>query len=299
MSWEASGGGFLLGFEGAWTPRSSRNPPATTALPLIVGPTLDKELSLGRIVGPFEVPPFENFKCSPIALREKSTQGKYRLLHNLSYPYTSESVNANIPPESTTVTYQSINDAVALVVRRSPGAHLAKCDIAEAFRIVRVHPSDYYLLGFAYGGRYYYEKMLSMGAAPSCRIFETFSSVLQWILAEKFGVWDVVKVLDDFLFVSSTYNECLRSLRVFTALCERLGVPLSPHKTKGPCLTFLGLEIDAQRMETRLPDDKKMKYMAAVEDALGAENLPLQDLHGIIGKLQFATTVIPGGWAFL
>ncbi|XP_069160806.1 uncharacterized protein [Procambarus clarkii] len=203
-------------------------------------------------------------------------------------------MNANIPRETTTVTYQSINDAVALVVRRSPGAHLAKCDIAEAFRIIPVHPSDYHLLGFAYGGRYYYEKMLSMGAAPSCRIFETFSSALQWILAEKFGVRDVVKVLDNFLFVSSTYNECLRSLRVITALCEHLGVPLAPHKTEGPCLTFLGLEIDARRMETRLPDDKRMKYMAAVEDALGAESLPLRDLQGIIGKLQFATTVIPG-----
>nr|XP_045592346.1 uncharacterized protein LOC123754181 [Procambarus clarkii] len=301
MSSEASGGGFLLGHEGARTPLSSRNPPATTALPHIVGPMLNKELSLGRIAGPFEVPPFEIFKCSPIALREKSTPGKYRLLHNLSYPYTSESVNANIPRETTTVTYQSINDAVALVVRRSPGAYLAKCDIAEAFWIVPVNPSDYHLLGFAYGGQYYYEKMLSMGAAPSCRIFETFSDALQWILAEKFGVRDVVKVLDDFLFVSSTYNACLRSLRVFTALCEHLGVPLAPHKTEGPrpCLTFLGLEIDAERMETRLPDDKRTKYMAAVEDALRAESLPLRDLQGIIGKLQFATSVIPGGRAFL
>ncbi|XP_045626177.1 uncharacterized protein [Procambarus clarkii] len=240
---------------------------------------LDKELSLGRIAGPFEAPPIENFKCFPIALREKSTPGKYRLLHNLSYPYTSESERQYIPQETTTVTYQSINDAVALVVRRSPGAHLAKCDIAEAFRIVPVHPSDYHLLGFAYGGWYYYEKMLSMRAAPSCRIFETFSSALQWILAEKLGVQDVVKVLDDFLFVSSTYNECLRSLRVFTTLCERLGVPLAPHKTEGPCpcLTFLGLEIDARCMETRLPDDKRTKYMAAVEDALGAESLKARE----------------------
>nr|XP_045600975.1 uncharacterized protein LOC123759764 [Procambarus clarkii] len=262
---------------------------------------LDKELSLGRIAGPYEVPPFKNFKCSPIALREKSTPGKYRLLHNLSYPYSPDSVNANIPRESTSVTYQSIHDAVTMVVSRSPGAHLAKCDIAEAFRIVPVHPSDYHLLGFSYGGKYYYEKMLSMGAAPSCRIFESFSSALQWILAEKYGVCDVVKVLDDFLFVSFTFDECQRSLRVFTALCERLGVPLAPHKTQGPCscLTFLGLEIDAHRMETRLPEDKRTKYTAAVEVTMSQERIPLRDLQAIIGKLQFATAVIPGGRAFL
>nr|XP_045611516.1 uncharacterized protein LOC123766447 [Procambarus clarkii] len=138
-----------------------------------------------------------------------------------------------------------------------------------------------------------------MGAAPSYRIFETFSSgSTQWVLAEKFGVRDVVKVLDDFLFVSSTYDKCVQSLWVFIALCERLGVPLAPHKTEGPCLTFLGLEIYARRMETRPPEDKRMKYMAAVEDALGAES-PAEGPAGIIGKLQFATTVIPGGRAFL
>ncbi|XP_069167808.1 uncharacterized protein [Procambarus clarkii] len=52
-------------------------------------------------------------------------------------------------------------------------------------------------------------------------------------------------------------------------------------------------------METRLPDDKRTKYMAAVEDTLRAKSLPLRDLQGIIGKLQFATSVIPGVRAFL
>nr|XP_045604834.1 uncharacterized protein LOC123762362 [Procambarus clarkii] len=262
---------------------------------------LDRELSLGRIAGPFEDPPLPNFKCSPIALREKSTPGKFRLLHNLSFPYSQLSVNANIPKATSTVHYQNIKDAIELVVRCSPGAFLAKCNIAEAFRIVPVHPSDYHLLGFTYGGRYYYEKMLSMGAAPSCRIFETFSSGLKWILEEKFNVRGVVKVLDDFLFVSSSFNGCQRDLRVFTALCERLGVPLAPHKTAGPCtrLTFLGLEIDACRMETRLPEDKRTKYQAEVETALGKKSLSLRDLQSIVGRLQFATAVIPGGRAFL
>ncbi|XP_069186395.1 uncharacterized protein [Procambarus clarkii] len=262
---------------------------------------LDKELRLGRIAGPFEVPPLPNFKCSPIALREKSTPGKFRLLHNLSFPYSQLSVNANIPKASSTVHYQNINDAIELVVKCSPGAFLAKCDIAEAFRIVPVHPSDYHLLGFHYDGRYYYEKMLSMGAASSCRIFETFSSGLKWILEEKFNVRGVVKVLDDFLFVSSSFEGCLRDLRVFTALCEQLGVPLAPHKTEGPCtrLTFLGIEIDARRMETRLPEDKRKKYQAEVETAMGKKSLPLRDLQSIIGRLQFATSVIPGGRAFL
>ncbi|XP_069176650.1 uncharacterized protein [Procambarus clarkii] len=52
-------------------------------------------------------------------------------------------------------------------------------------------------------------------------------------------------------------------------------------------------------METKLPEDKRTKYTAAVEVALSLERIPLWDLQAIIGKLQFATAVIPGGGDFL
>lgn len=66
----------------------------------------------------------------------------YRQLHKLSYAYNSESVSHNIPKSATIVVYQSVNDAVAMVVHHSPAVYLAKCVIAEAFRIVPVNPGD-------------------------------------------------------------------------------------------------------------------------------------------------------------
>ena len=78
---------------------------------------------------------------------------------------------------------------------------MAKTDISDAFRIIPVHPSQYNLLGFRFDHKYYYEKMLSMGAAPLCRIFEAFFDALSWILHTKYKITSVVKVLDDFLFI--------------------------------------------------------------------------------------------------
>ena len=47
-----------------------------------------------------------------------------------------------------------------------------------------------------------------MGCSSSCRIFEHFSDALKWILETKFGLREVVKVLDDFLFLHIDGNSC-------------------------------------------------------------------------------------------
>ena len=196
---------------------------------------LDKELASGRIAGPFLNPPFLNFKCSPLAIREKSQPGKFRLLHNLSYPYDERAVNDNIPHEAATVKYATIRDAIHLIQENSPAAMLAKTDIADAFRIIPLHPSQYHLTGFYWNG-YFYDKCLPMGCSSSCRIFEDFSTALKWILAHKLGVTNVVKILDDFLFIDWNHAKCQENLHKFFHLCADVGIPLAQDKTQGPSI---------------------------------------------------------------
>ena len=107
--------GFLIDFEGEDMPLSSTNSLTADSNPEAVSQKLHQELSLARIKGPFPHAPFPNFKVSPLSLREKQEGGKFRLLHNLSYPYDLQSVNANIPPEAATVHYQNITDAIHLI----------------------------------------------------------------------------------------------------------------------------------------------------------------------------------------
>ena len=55
-------------------------------MPEIVSAKLQKELSLGRMAGPFDSSPFDDFAISPIGLVPKKTQGAFRMIHHLSYP---------------------------------------------------------------------------------------------------------------------------------------------------------------------------------------------------------------------
>ena len=146
--------GFSLGYDGNHSVLASNNSVSVNTNPKIVLEKVQCEISLGRIAGPYSDPPFDLFKCSPLALREKSCKGKYRLLHNLSYSYNHEAVNFNISDDHAKVSYAKLSDAFVLV-RKFNNCFMAKSDIADAFRLIPLNPNDYNLTGFKIGGQFY------------------------------------------------------------------------------------------------------------------------------------------------
>ena len=292
--------GFDLGFVGPRTSLSSNNNLSVNLNPEAAIQKVMGEVELGRIAGPFADIPFPDFKCSPLSLREKSTPGKYRLLHNLSYPYDERAVNLNIPPEASHLQYASVLDAIALINLHGL-KYLAKADIKEAYRLVPLSPDCYPLLGFRLKGQYFYDKCLPMGASSSCKIFESISSALQFILVNLFKVKFIVKMLDDFLFLGKSPGECKYGLDSFIRLCKMVGVPLAGEKTVLPstCVTFLGVCIDTLGQSVYIPREKVASYAASSDILLGRVACTLWELKSMIGKPQFTCLVIPSGRPFL
>lgn len=102
--------------------------------PNIVDAKLAKEIEKGRIAGPFDSAPFQNFKASPIGIVPKKVQGQFRLIHHLSYPKHSQmSINAGIPQEFKSVSYATIGDAISYLRNFGCGSFMAKTDIESAF----------------------------------------------------------------------------------------------------------------------------------------------------------------------
>jgi hypothetical protein len=92
----------------------------------------------------YKTPPLKNLVCSPLGLVPKNVPGKFRLIHDLSY-HKGNSVNSLIPQETSTVKYDGIDTVIQLVKQFGRHCKLSKCDIEDAFRIIPIHPSDYYL----------------------------------------------------------------------------------------------------------------------------------------------------------
>lgn len=296
--------GFLHGFSIQYfgSVVAMRSPNLKSALdnPASVNDKLSKELTAGRIVGPFDVPPFDTFRTSPLGIVPKKSPGEFRLIHHLSYPAGS-SVNDGIPKELATVRYATIDDAIRLVKSLGNGCFLAKTDIKSAFRIIPIAPRDFPLLGIEWQGKFYFDKCLPMGCSSSCQIFETLSTGLEWIATNKLRASAVIHILDDFLFIAPSEEKCRVDLNSFLCLCQRIGVPIANEKTTGPArvLQFAGITLDTDLMEARLPEDKLEKCRSCLNEFLTRKSVSLKELQSLIGLLNFACCVVVPGRAFL
>ncbi len=294
--------GFITNFQGDDTTVESHNSNSATKNPEVVDNLIGVELESHRLLGPYQRPPFKNYKVMPISIREKSTPGKFRLLRNLTYPYDSRSVNLNIPHEFTTVQYAGIQEAINIILNLGKGCNMAKSDIKNAYRHVPIHPSQHHLMGFKWKNQYYFDKYLAMGLSESCKIFETVSDAILHILKHRFGINNVVKILDDFLFLEKTVAECKRSLNIFLQVAQHLGFAIALDKTTtnpSTTVTFLGIKLDSQAMTASLPQDKLFKYAGNINKALDKQKITIAELRTLVGQLQFATCVVKGGRPFL
>jgi hypothetical protein len=256
---------------------------------------IDKEVETGRMMGPFDQPPFENFHLSPIKMREKSEKGKFRLIHNLSWPYDETSINGGIEDEHKSVSYSSVAQAIKLVMQKPKGSVTRKTDIKDAFKIIPVHPDEYHKLGLKFDGKYYYDVTLPMGGASSCQIFEDFSTALQAISEHDIEDQGITHYLDDFFFVDDNIVVSLANKAKFDALCEDLGVPQAPHKMTPPSLVteFLGINIDSGEWKASLPQEKVQDGVELLRGASVTNKMTLLAVQSLVGKLSFASTVVP------
>ena len=261
---------------------------------------IQKELDAGRIAGPFNEKPFDNFHISPIKLQPKKSGG-FRLIQNLSAPYDENSINHHISEENSKVTYASIQDAISIIQDLGQNCYMAKSDIKSAFRLIPINPAEYPKLGFKYNNKYYYDLCLAQGCSSSCKIFERFSTALEWILRNKFNVKHTCHVLDDFLFLALVYSECKGYLEAWKNLCRLLNISLALDKTFDPSqiMIFLGIEISTIEMMARLPEYKLISYRLQLQELMHSRTVKLRDMQSAIGILQFSTSVITPGKAFV
>ena len=140
-----------------------------------------------------------------------------------------------------------------------------------------------------------------MGASSSCKLWESFSTALKWIAKSKLAISGVLHLLDDFLLIDKTFSACEHNLSQFLAMCDDLGVPMAPEKTMGPSsvLCFAGIELDTDKTEARLPEEKLRKCVALINEFLRRKKVSLKELQSLIGLLNFTCSVVIPGRTFL
>ena len=178
---------------------------------------------------------------------------------------------------------------------------MAKTDLKSAFRLMPIHPEDWNLLGIYWQSQYYIDLYLPFGLRSAPFLFNQISDALEWILKHNYGLRNVIHILDDFFIAEQTKIDCLGSFTTLLKVFMSLRVPTVASKTLGPSqvLEFMGVVLDSNRMEARLPEDKLARIRELLESFTARRSARLLDLQSLIGTLQFACRVVVPGRTFL
>ncbi|CAC5362511.1 unnamed protein product [Mytilus coruscus] len=244
--------------------------------------------------------PISTLRTSPIGLVNKS-DGSFRLIMHLSFP-NGCNVNDFFNSNETSVRYTSFDEVIDMMSSLGKGARLGVQDIKSAFRLLPISPGDFDLLGIYFDGNVYVDKSLPFVCSIGCALFEKFSSFLQWLVVSSAGKRAVKHYLDDFIFGGSAISDdCLVLMKIFTELCNELGVPIAEDKTIHPTtrLTFLGFEKDTVDMVVRIPVATLIKLRSQLQPMTIKRKIKFKDFESLLGLLAFCSRAVPSSRAFL
>ena len=174
--------------------------------------------------------------------------------------------------------------------------------VASAYRNVAIHPDDRPLPGMQWRGNYFVDLVLPFGLCSAPFIFTSMADLVEWILVHNYGMDFLLHYLDDFFTLGRPSSPlCHFYLLTSVRLCKRLGLPLYPDKVEGPatCLTILGIELDSNMRQARLPTEKRDRIVALLEEWSTKRFCKMRELESLIGHLHHACKVAPQGRTFL
>ena len=176
--------------------------------PQIIQDCLDKECSLGRMLGPFRVTEMGwLLPCHINRFGQKDTiQVNGTLIPSSHFP-RGKSVNDGIDSAFCSLLFTTMEQVAAIFSR---GALLANIDMESAYRLVPVHPVDHLLQVMRWKDAVYVDPMLPFSLQSAPKLFNAVADALEWHVHHQ-GVQHIFHYLDDFIVVGAT-EQCAEAL---------------------------------------------------------------------------------------
>ena len=105
------------------------------------------------------------------------------MIVDLSYP-KHHSVNGGIPKHLCSLTYVTVDDAIAKILESGPNTLLAKVDIKHTFHLLPIHPADRHLLTMELNQSIYIDTCLPFGLRSAPKLCNILADLLSWITTQ-------------------------------------------------------------------------------------------------------------------
>ncbi|KAE8205448.1 hypothetical protein CF327_g7647, partial [Tilletia walkeri] len=236
--------GFHIGIPALTNTLIQNNHNSARSHPDIISTTIQRELTAGRYRGPFSseqlqsiIGPFQN---SPLGLVPKGVQ-QWRLIQDFSWPRAGNSINSHLSSDSWPTTWGASRDVVRTLLALPVTAQAAVRDVADAFRILVLHSSQWPgTVVRGEDGLFYVDMCLGFGLAPATGVWGAVADALADI-CRAHGLGLILKWVDDFIF----FTVPLSALDTVNASRAQLATTITGPQSRGGVSFFA----DADNME--------------------------------------------------
>ena len=193
--------------------------------------------------------------------------------------------------------YSSVRDATEL---STPDCWYGKLDLSNCFLSFPLHPTAQPHFIFRFDGQLYRFVRMPFGLASAPRVCTQLLSVVAYKLSVS-GIQRFVRYLDDFLFIAGTRESMFAILQRAQQLFSSFGLVVNTDKTEGPLqqISFLGIQLDSVAQTLSCTPARLTELHSLLAQALSEPKVRLSFLASLIGKLQFAASVLPGARPFV
>lgn len=265
---------------------------------------IKKEVQIGGLVGPFDDVPFTPWcNLAPIMTREKATKSERRIIVDLSFPEDNgpnSFITKNLVfGRKVTHALPSVNDAVRIITSLDFNVVLSTVDIARAYRNFNVDPLDWPLTCIWYDNQYYVDICMPFGSRLSSLYMQRMACCIQRALLQN-GIISVV-YLDDLLVICRKNQDPDRQFGKVIAMVRALGLPIAWEKVVGPTtsLRFLGVIIDVDRREIRMPKDKIQKFLQLIDEIYHKKSISKRAMQSLLGHVNHLGKGVPAARLFI
>ena len=209
--------GFIINFPRISHVQIPPNKDSVTLYRTEFAKTLDKEITKNRYLGPFTAQLLSSligpFQSSPISIVPKPGRpGKFRLVQNFSYPlspspqFPNSSINSFVNADDFPTSWGTFSIVYLLISRLPPNSEAATRDVAEAYRTIPLHRSQWpSAVVRSDNDQFYMDTCMAFGATPSAGMYGAVADAGAEIFRQQ-GIGPLDKWVDDHIFVRIRRN---------------------------------------------------------------------------------------------
>lgn len=196
--------------------------------------------------------------------------------------------------------YMSIDNVTEIL---ECGDFMSVIDIKSAYRAVCIRPEHRKYLGFKWEidgvVRTFCDNRLCFGLRTGPCHFNMISVFIARMLYQMYDIV-VIHYLDDFLCKGSSFEECIFAQNCVINIIRFLGFYISWDKVSSPCRVtkYLGILVDSERMELRLPPGKLEKIQVLLDQVKDVQYISKKLLEKLTGYLAHCALIVKGGRIF-